>query len=115
MADKEALFIIVGVDEPTGDTLGPVAADLPGVGMEHIHPLDLYLYPVFFDIQNIDVRLPEDNKKVALAGILEIIGHMQIGVHASFKNWNSTECGERLSTVKGPATRTFLLSSQGLS
>src|SRR5271166_894659 len=41
MADEEALLVIVCVDEPAGDTVGAVAAHFAGVGMEHVHSLDL--------------------------------------------------------------------------
>ena len=41
MADEEALLVVVGVDEPAGDAVGAVAADLAGVGMEDIDAVDL--------------------------------------------------------------------------
>jgi hypothetical protein len=41
VADEEALFVVVGVDEPAGDALGAVAAHLAGAGMEDIHAVDL--------------------------------------------------------------------------
>ncbi len=43
VADEEALFVVVGVNEPTGDALGAVAADFPGLRMEDIHSVDLDL------------------------------------------------------------------------
>jgi hypothetical protein len=39
VADEEALLVVVGVDEPAGDAIGPVTADLPGVGVKDV-PLD---------------------------------------------------------------------------
>ena len=36
-------------------------------------------------------------------------------INSSFSSTPSVRCGERLSTVNGPATRTFFLSSYGLS
>ena len=32
VADEEALLVVVGIDEPAGDAVGAVAADLAGVG-----------------------------------------------------------------------------------
>ena len=43
VADEEALLVVVGVDEPAGDAVGAVAADFAGVGMEHVHTIDLDL------------------------------------------------------------------------
>ena len=40
MADEEALLVVVGIDEPAGDTVGSVAADLAGVGVEDIDTVD---------------------------------------------------------------------------
>ena len=36
VANEEAFFVVVGVDEPAGDAVGTVAADFAGVGMEHV-------------------------------------------------------------------------------
>ena len=43
VADEEALFVVVGVDEPAGDAVGVVAADFAGIGVEDIHAVDLDL------------------------------------------------------------------------
>ncbi len=40
VADKEALFVVVGVDEPAGNAVGAVAADFAGLGMEHVHTMN---------------------------------------------------------------------------
>ena len=34
MADEEAFFVVVGVDEPAGDTIGAVADDFAGLRVE---------------------------------------------------------------------------------
>ena len=34
---EKTLFVMVGVDEPAGDPLGTVAADLAGVGVDYVH------------------------------------------------------------------------------
>jgi len=38
MADEEAFFVVVGVDEPAGDAVGTVAANFAGSGMEDGDP-----------------------------------------------------------------------------
>lgn len=45
LADEEALFVIVGVDEPAGDAFGAVGTDFAGVGVKDVHALhsDAYL------------------------------------------------------------------------
>ena len=41
VTDKEALFVVISVDKPTGDTIGAVAAHFTGVGVKHIDAVDL--------------------------------------------------------------------------
>ncbi|MEA5421436.1 hypothetical protein VB712_19605 [Spirulina sp. CCNP1310] len=40
MADKEAFFIVVGIDEPTGDFVGITGSNFARLGMEDIYPED---------------------------------------------------------------------------
>ena len=40
MADEEAFFVVVGVDEPAGDAVGTIAAHLASIGVEDIHAVD---------------------------------------------------------------------------
>ena len=42
VADEEAFFVVVGVDEPAGDAVGAVADDFAGVGVEDIHAVHLH-------------------------------------------------------------------------
>ena len=42
VADEEALLVVVGVDEPAGDAVGAVAADLAGAGVEDVDAVDLH-------------------------------------------------------------------------
>ena len=94
MADEEALHVVVGVDEPAGDALGTVAAHFAGVGVEDVHTVDFYLEHAVAGVQDVDVRLAEDDEKVALAGVLQIVGHVQVGVHARLQHRNAAEFGE---------------------
>ena len=43
LADEEALFVVVGVDEPAGDAFGAVAADFAGGWVEDVDAVDLDL------------------------------------------------------------------------
>ena len=74
--NKEAFFVVVGVDEPAGDTLRPVAAHLPSVGVEYVHSVDFYPNLPVASVQYVDVWLTEDNEQVALAGVLQVVSHM---------------------------------------
>ena len=40
MAHEEALLVVVGIDEPAGDAVGAVTADLAGVGVEHVDAMN---------------------------------------------------------------------------
>ena len=42
VADEEAFFVVVGVDEPAGDTVGAVADDFAGLGFEYIHAVHFH-------------------------------------------------------------------------
>ena len=44
--------------------------------------------------QNLDVRLAEDDEEVALAGVLEVVGHVQVGVHAGLEHGDAAELAE---------------------
>ena len=76
VADEERLFVVVGVDEPAGDALRPVAAYLARVGMEHIHAVDPYLDLAFVRVEDVDVRLAENDEQVAFARVLQVLGHV---------------------------------------
>ena len=85
MTDEEAFFVVVGVDEPAGDAFGAVAADFTGVGVENVHAVDLDLNLAAFGFKDVDVRLAENDEQVALAGVLEVVGHVQVSIHARFE------------------------------
>ena len=46
VADEEALFVVVGIDEPASDAVGAVADDFSGLRFEHIYAMDSDLYLV---------------------------------------------------------------------
>ena len=41
-----------------------------------------------------DVRLAEDDEQIALAGILQFVGHVQIGVHAGLQHGDAAQLAE---------------------
>ena len=43
MANEETLLVVIGVDEPAGDALGVVAADVAGIGVEDIDAVEFDL------------------------------------------------------------------------
>ena len=62
MADEEAFFVVVGVDEPAGDAFGAVGADFAGVGVEYVHAVGFDLYFSTIGIEDVDVGFAEDDE-----------------------------------------------------
>ena len=91
VADEEAFFVVVGVDEPAGDAVGAVAADFSGVGVEDVYAVDFDLNFVVFGVENVDIRFAEDDEEVAFAGVFEVVGHVQVGVHAGFEHGDAAQ------------------------
>ena len=94
MADEEAFFVVVGVDEPAGDAFGAVGADFAGVGVEYVHAVDLDLYFFTIGIEDVDVGFAEDDEEVAGAGVGQVVGHVEVGVHAGLEDGDGAEVGE---------------------
>ena len=94
MTDEEAFFVVVGVDEPAGDAVGAVGADFSGAGVEDVNPLTLTWIWSSSVSMNIDVGFAEDDEQVALAGVLEVVGHVQVGVHAGLEDRDAAELVE---------------------
>ena len=118
VADEEALFVVVGVDEPAGDAVGAVAADFARLRVEHVHTVNLDANLVAFGVEDLDVRLAEDDEEVALAGILQVVGHVEVGVHARLEHGDAAEfCelgGVRL-IVEGAGDQHVKVGVAGLS
>ena len=94
VADEEALFVVVGVDEPAGDAVRPVAPDSPGRRIEHVDAFHVHHQTSIALVQNLDVGLAEDDEQVALAGGLELAAHVQVGVHAGLEHRDAAELAE---------------------
>ena len=70
--------------------------DLAGAGMEDVYAVGLHLDPPGFGIfagrgQDLDVGLPEDDEQVALPGVRQVPGHVQIRVHAGLEHRQRAE------------------------
>ena len=94
VADEKTLFVVVGVDEPAGDTLGAVGSDIAGLGMEYINPVDLDPDPPILGLQDVDIGLPEDDEQVTLSSVLQVVRHVQVGVHAGLENGDLAKLAE---------------------
>ena len=47
MTDEEAFFVVVGMDEPTGDAVGSAGFDFARLGTEYVHTVDFDLNLAF--------------------------------------------------------------------
>lgn len=83
---EEALFVVVGVYEPARDAVCVVAPHLSGVGMEYVYAVYFYPHLSVFSVENVYVRFAEDDEEVALPGVLEVVGHVEVGVYAGFED-----------------------------
>jgi len=94
VADEEAFFVVVGVDEPAGDAIGAVAADFADVGVEDVDTVALDPDLAVAGIEDVDVGFAEDDEQVAFTRVLEVVGHVEVRVHAGLKDGDATELVE---------------------
>ena len=62
--------------------------------VEDVHAVDLHLNLAILRREDVDVRLAEDDEEVALAGVLQVVGHVQVGVHARLEHGDAAELVE---------------------
>src|SRR5689334_4949408 len=66
VAYEEAFFVVVGVNEPAGDSLRAVAANFAGVGMEYVYAFhlnaNLARLAILASLKDFDIRLAEDHE-----------------------------------------------------
>ena len=96
MPDEEALLVVVGVDEPARDPVRSVASDFTGVRVKHVDPVDLDLEllgvrSLPLGLEDVDVGFAEDDEEIPLAGVLEVVCHVEIGVHARLEDRDTAE------------------------
>ena len=65
---------------------GPSLRTSPCVGVEHVHAVDSYLDLAIVSVEDVDVRLAEDDEQVALARVLQVFGHVEVGVHSRLQH-----------------------------
>src|SRR5437660_230415 len=73
VANEEALFVVVGIDEPAGDPVRAVAPDLAGIGMEYVDTVHLDLDLARGGGKDVDIWFAEDDEKVALASVFQVV------------------------------------------
>ena len=54
----------------------------------------LRLGAIGLDREDVNVGLAEDDEQVALAGVLQVAGHVQVGVHARLEDGDAAELAE---------------------
>ena len=91
VAYEEAFFVVVGVNKPASDAIYAIALYLATAGVEHVDAIDLDLVLLVFRFRDVYVRFAEDDEQVALAGVLKVFGHMQVGVHPGFEHRYATQ------------------------
>ena len=91
VADEEALLVVVRINKPARNFVGAVAANFAGAWVEDIYAANLHFDLVIRSVLNFDVRLAEDDKQVALARVLQVFGHVQVGVHACLQHRNAAQ------------------------
>src|SRR2546425_10355819 len=94
MAHEEALLIVVGIDEPAGDAAGAVAAHLASTGIEDVDAVHFDTDATSVNRQHRDVGFTEDDEEVPLSGVLKVLSHVEVGVHARLHHWNPAETAE---------------------
>ena len=72
VADEEAFFVVVGINEPAGDAFRAGADDFAGLGFEDVNAFDVDADLVLADRLDVDVRLAENDEEVAGAGVLQL-------------------------------------------
>jgi hypothetical protein len=91
VADEEVFHVVIGIDEPAGDAFGAVTAGLAGIGVEDIDAVYLDLDLAVFGVEDVNIRLAEDDEEVALTGVFQIIGHVQVGIHPGLEHRDAAE------------------------
>ena len=68
MANEEAFFVVICVDEPAGDSVGAIADDFAGLRFEYVHAFDTDSDFAIASIVNFDVWFAEDDEEICRSG-----------------------------------------------
>ena len=90
MTDKEAFFVVVGVDEPASNLIGVAGADITRLRMKYIDSVDVHLNLPTLYLVDVDVWLAEDDKQIACSGVLQRICHVEVGIHPGFEDGDAS-------------------------
>lgn len=91
VADEEAFFVVIGVDELGGDAFGVIAANVPRVWIEHVNAVHLHADFLAAIIEDFDIRLSEDDEHVAAAGVFQLVRHMHVRIDPGLENLERAE------------------------
>ena len=72
----------------------PSLTHFAGLRLEYIDAVYLHAELAILLVGKVDIRLAEDYEEIAFAGVLEVLRHVQVSVHASFKHWNAAKLAE---------------------
>ena len=86
MADEEAFFVVIGVDEPAGDFVGVAALDFAELRLEDVHSVDLDSDLAVVVGEEFDIGFAEDDEEVTGSGVFEFVGHVEVGVHPGLEH-----------------------------
>ena len=82
---------MVGIHEPAGGAVRSVAAHLAGIRVEGINAVDTHLDAIVVILQNVHVGFAENDEQGALAGVPEVVRHVQVGIHARLQHRHAAE------------------------
>jgi hypothetical protein len=63
-------------------------------GVEDVDAVHLHAQLAVLLVVSVDVGLAEDHEQVALARVLQVLGHVQVGVHAGLEHGDAAELAE---------------------
>ena len=73
---------------------GPSLTDFAGLRFEDVHAFHLHAELAVLLGRMVDVRLAEDDEQVAFAGVLQVLGHVQVGIHAGLEHGDAAQLVE---------------------
>ena len=76
------------------NAFGVVGTDFPRVGVEYIHAFHTHANSSVLLILDVDVGLTKHDKEIPFARILQLVGHVKVGVHLGFKDWQRPKLGQ---------------------
>ena len=69
-------------------------ANIAGVGIEHVDAVDLHPHLASAIVEDLHVGLAEHDEQVALPGVLQLVRHVQVGIHARLQDREAAELAQ---------------------